>query len=422
MPAKFIGRRYELGLLEEEFKRSNASLIAIYGRRRVGKTRLVEEFSRDKTCWKFDGLENQPKAKQIDLFLKTLAGHSKDPLIKTASCKDWIDAFKLLDEAIAKTSHKHNMIVFFDELPYMANRRHEMISELKWAWDNLWAGKENFTLVLCGSVASFMVDSVINSSALYGRITQEICLKPLSLTECYDFYRGKRSQREIIELYMFCGGIPAYLAQIDDRESVAVNINRLAFCKDGYFTAEFERIFKDVFHEDRVYKKIILLLCRHKSLKGTELLEIMSMTEGSNFNRYLDNLEIAGFVKGYAPCGRPESSKLKRYKIDDEYIHFYFKFIKPNLKKVATDTVGDIFSMIMSSSSYQSWAGFAFDTCCDSSFNFYPIQNDSACFYQTPQRRTSKRNKRKRRHGRKHGAGSIPNGLLDADDDWLVCF
>lgn len=364
MSVKFTGRCHELDILRRECERTRASLIAIYGRRRVGKTRLVEEFCKNKTYWKFDGLENQPKAKQIKLFLKTLAGYTKNPLVETAHCKDWIDVFKLLDSEINKTSHKHNMIVFFDELPYMANRRHEMISDLKWAWDNLWSGKEALALIMCGSIASFMVDSVINSSALYGRITLEICLNPLSLSECYDFFLGKKSQREIIELYMFCGGIPAYLTQFDNNESVALNINRLAFCKDGYFTTEFERIFKDVFHEDRIYKKIILLLCKYKSLKIAELLKIMSMTAGSSFNRYLDNLEIAGFVRGYAPSGRPESSKLKRYKIDDEYIHFYFKFIKPNSKKIASNTTGNLFSRIISSSAYQSWAGFAFERLC----------------------------------------------------------
>lgn len=364
MPGKFIGRHYELDLLEREYEKKKASLVAVYGRRRVGKTRLVEEFSRDKVCWKFDGLENQPKAKQIKMFLKTLADYSKNRLLETAACKDWVDAFKLLDVSIAKSSYGYNVIVFFDELPYMANRRHEMISDLKWAWDNLWADKDNFTLILCGSVASFMVESVIKSSALYGRITLEICLKPLGLLECYDFFGGKRSRREIMELYMYFGGIPAYLTQFDNKESVAINVNRLAFCKDGYFTKEFERIFKDVFREEGVYRKIILLLSKYKSLKVAELLEMMSMTEGSNFNRYLENLETAGFVMASVPCGRPESSKLIRYKINDEYIHFYFKFIRPNLKKIFSNVTADLFSKVRILPSYQSWIGLAFERLC----------------------------------------------------------
>ncbi|MFH1654714.1 MAG: ATP-binding protein [Pseudomonadota bacterium] len=361
---KFIGREYEKRVLKEEYDKNSASLIAIYGRRRVGKTRLIEEYYKDKNIWKFEGLENQSKERQISSFLETLADITKNNLYRTAQCKNWIEAFKLLDKAIDETKHKHDMILFLDEIPYMANRRSEMISELTWGWNNLWSKREDFTLVLCGSIASFMVDSVINSSSLYGRINLEICLQPLSIKETYDFFEGKRSQREIMNLYMFCGGIPAYLMQFENNRSVAVNINKLALSKDGYFTKEFDRIFKDVFHEDKVYRKMIMLFSKYKSLKATELLDALKMTEGGGFQRYLDNLEKAGFIKGYIPCGKPEESKLKRYRLEDEYIHFYFKFIKPNFKKIEKNLEENLFSQIMRSRKYQAWQGLAFERLC----------------------------------------------------------
>ena len=361
---KFIGRVYEQALLKKQSEKGVASLIAVYGRRRVGKTCLIEESYKNRTVWKFDGLEKESKEKQISAFLSSLSKYAKDSLYETAACKNWLDVFKLLDRAINESKQKYQTVIFFDELPYMANRRTEMISDLKWAWDNLWSNKKGFTLVLCGSVASFMVDSVINSSALYGRINMEICLKPFLLEEVYEFFGKRRSQREIINLYMFCGGIPAYLALFDDKISVAANINALAFCKDGYFINEFQRIFKDVFYEDRVYKKIILLFSKYKSLKVTELLSLLSMSEGSGFNRYLDNLERAGFIKSYVPLGSPDSSKLKRYQLEDEYLYFYYKFIKPNLKKIENNTNKDLFSLIMFSRAYQSWAGLAFERVC----------------------------------------------------------
>lgn len=361
----FIGRRHEHGLLsKQEEKKDGGNLIVVYGRRRVGKTRLIEEFYREKNLWKFDGLERQPKAKQIRSFLSTLAKHAKNPLYETADCKDWLDVFKLLDQAIQKSPQKHPITLFFDELPYMANGRSEMISDLKWAWDNLWSKKTGLTLVLCGSVASFMVDSVINSSALYGRIQLEICLKPLRLQDCFEFFGGKCSHRELINLYMFCGGIPTYWNQFGGNASIAEEINRLAFCKDGFFTKEFERVFKDIFHEDRVYKKIIVLFAKYKSLKAAELLELLDMSGGSGFNRYLDNLEKAGFIKSCFPPGKPDTSKLKRYRLEDEYLHFYFKFIQPNLKKIETNTKKNLFADVMRSRSYQSWAGLAFERLC----------------------------------------------------------
>lgn len=361
---RFIGRAYEMGLLKRQGEKKNAGLIAIYGRRRVGKTRLVEECYKNKILWKFDGLEKQSKERQIHTFLETLSKHTANRLYATAKCGDWLDVFKLLDRAINEAKTKNKIVLFFDELPYMANKRSEMISDLKWAWDNLWSNREDFTLVLCGSVASFMVDSVINSSALYGRINLEICLTPFSLKECSDFFGGKRSHREIINLYMFCGGIPAYLALFDNKFSMACNINQLAFCKDGYFTNEFQRIFKDVFYEDSIYKKIILSFSKHRSLKVTELLKLLSMAEGSGFNRYLGNLEKAGFIKGYVPCGSPDSSKLKRYRLEDEYLHFYYKFIKPNVKMIEGNTDKDLYSHTIQSRTYQSWAGLAFERLC----------------------------------------------------------
>lgn len=358
---RFIGRGHEREILKERWEKSAASLIVVYGRRRVGKTRLIEEFYKDKNLWKFDGLEREPKSKQIRSFLATLSHLTQNPLIATAACKDWIDVFKLLDKAIGDSPHKYRVAVLFDELPYMANRRTEMVSDLKWAWDNLWSKKEGFHLILCGSVASFMVDNVIHSSALYGRVDLEINLKPMMLKECRDFFGGRYSDMELIQLYMFCGGIPAYWTQIDKSQSIASNINRLAFLKDGYFVGEFGRIFKDIFREEKIYKKIIMLFCKYKSLKTTELLATLGMSGGSGFNRYLDHLEKAGFIKGFVPCGYPIDSKLHRYRLEDEYLHFYFKFIHPNLKKIGDDTDDNIFAKLARTNSYQSWAGLAFE-------------------------------------------------------------
>ncbi|MBI5300320.1 MAG: AAA family ATPase [Deltaproteobacteria bacterium] len=360
----FIDRPYEEGLLKERWGKSAASLIVVYGRRRVGKTRLIEEFYKDKKIWKFDGLEREPKSKQIRQFLATLSEYTRNPLFATAECRDWLDAFKLLDKAVQDSSGGYRMAIFLDELPYMANRRAEMISDLKWAWDNLWSKRNGFTLILCGSVASFMVDNVIHSSALYGRVDLEIHLKPLLLKDAREFFADRYSPIELVQLYMFCGGIPAYWLQIDQASSVASNINRLCFLRDGYFTGEFGRIFKDVFHEERTYRKIIMLFSKFRSLKTAELLDLLQMSGGSGFQRYLDNLEKAGFIKNYVPCGYPIESTLRRYRLEDEYLHFYFKFIRSNSKKIGDNVGENIFAGIMQTRSYQSWAGLAFERLC----------------------------------------------------------
>lgn len=364
IPHHFVGRQFELNTLQQEYDRPAASLVAMYGRRRIGKTRLITEFYKDKHLWRFDGIEGAPKPKQIQAILRQLSHYAKNESFASASCTDWIDLFKIIDKAIAQSSQKYRATLFLDELPYMANRQSALVSALKWAWDNLWCNQPNFTLVLCGSIASFMIKKVVKSSALYGRISLEICLQPLLLPEVMDFFGHKKSVREICNLYMVCGGIPEYLRQINPRESVAQNIARLAFCKDGYFTQEFDRLFKDIFAEERVYKKIIMALAKYKSLKAPELTKILHLSGGGGFMEYLENLESAGFVRSIVPWDKPDDSKLKRFQLSDEYLLFYFQFVYPNLKKIRENNNISSAISYASSRAYPAWTGFAFERLC----------------------------------------------------------
>jgi len=360
-PSKFIGRRHELGLLTREYEKKGASLIVLYGRRRVGKTRMVTEFYKDKSLWHFDGLEVGGKAVQIRNFMNQLSTHTDNDIYKSVGCSSWLDALKLLDKVVSESKEGYKRTIFFDEFQYMAARQEELVAALKWAWDNLWQDKEGFTMVLCGSVASFMLKKVVESSSLYGRIKLEICLKPISIPETYDFFGGKKSIREICDLYMFCGGIPEYLLQINPKESIFQNISRLAFAKDGYFLREFDRIFKDTFSEEKIYRKIITALSKYKSLKIPELTGMLKVSGGGGFVDYMQNLESAGFVRSVVPWNRPQDSKLRRYQLDDEYIFFYFKFIYPNLKKIENNQDINWGISLLKGPVYKSWAGFAFE-------------------------------------------------------------
>lgn len=360
----FTGRTHEWELLQNQHVKNTASLVIMYGRRRVGKTRLITEFYRDKNLWRFDGVEGLKKLEQIRNILSGLSKITSNNLYDSISCQRWIELFKIMDRAIQDSPHQYRMTLFFDELPYMANQQTELVSALKWAWDNLWQDKSGFTLVLCGSIASFMVKKVLKSSALYGRISLEICLKPFSLMEVSNFFQNKKSPREICQLYMFCGGVPEYLRHINPRESASLNMASLAFLKDGYFVDEFDRLFKDVFHEERIYKRIIQALAKYKSLKVPELTKILKVSSGGGFVEYLENLELAGFVKSIVPWDKSEDSKLKRYRLDDEYLLFYFKFIYPELRKIRENTDARMALRFLNSKSHDIWAGFAFERLC----------------------------------------------------------
>lgn len=372
MRRKFIGRDYEIGLLSDEKKKAvdRASLIVVYGRRRVGKTRLITEFYRDNNLWKFDGIENDGKQGQIKNILDQLSIYTGDVYYKSVLCTSWIDLLRLLDRALASTKNRYNAAVLLDELSYMASREQELVAALKWAWDNLWQDKKGFTLILCGSVASFMVNKVLKSSSLYGRINLEICLRPLSLPEVWDFFGRRKSIKEICNLYMFCGGVPEYLNQIDPAKSVSENIVELALTREGYFIHEFDRIFKDIFREEQIYKKIILVLSKNKNLKVPEMTNLLKVSKGGGFIECLENLELAGFIKEMSPFDRPQESKLKRYRLEDEYLHFYFKFIFPNLDKIQEVSGSSFAHTLLTGASYKSWAGFAFERLCLKHVNF----------------------------------------------------
>lgn len=364
IPQPFVGRRFELTLLQQEYDKPTASLVVMYGRRRIGKTRLITEFYADKHLWRFDGIEGAPKSRQIRAILKQLSQRLRTESYAALVCTDWIDLFKIIDRAIAQSPQKYCTTLFLDELPYMANRQSELVSALKWAWDNLWCNKPDYTLVLCGSIASFMIKKVVKSSALYGRISLEICLRSLLVPEVMDFFGKKKSIREVCNLYMICGGIPEYLRQINPKESIAHNMARLAFCKDGYFTQEFDRLFKDILAEERIYKRIIMTLAKYKSLKAPELTSILKVSGGGGFMEYLDNLESAGFVRSIVPWDRLDDSKLKRFQLSDEYLLFYFQFVYPHLKKIRDNTHIASAIAYATSRAYATWTGFAFERLC----------------------------------------------------------
>ncbi|MFH1653315.1 MAG: ATP-binding protein [Pseudomonadota bacterium] len=361
---QFIGREYELRLMREEYEKPNSSLVVVYGRRRVGKTRLITEFYKDKNIWKFDGIENENKPTQIKRILEQLSSFSGNNIYATIRCNDWIELLKIIDQAISQSPEKYNKTIFFDEFQYMASRQTELVAAVKWAWDNLWQDKHGFTLVLCGSVASFMINNVVKSSSLYGRVKLEICLQPLSIPEVSEFFGGKKAIREICDLYMFCGGVPEYLLQINPDDAVYQNIAKLGFTKDGYFVHEFDRIFKDIFREEKIYKQIVLLLSKYKSLKIPELTDELNVSGGGGFVDYMENLETAGFVKSIIPLNKAEDSRLKRYRLFDEYLLFYFKFVYPNLKRIKDNTDQNFGLEVLKGRRYKSWSGFAFERLC----------------------------------------------------------
>ncbi len=358
----FKGRKEEIAKLEELCQGKESKLVCIYGRRRVGKSTLIKEFAikAKSSLYLFEGIEDQHTPEQIKHFSEVLSKYLDDELIAKAEFRTWNELFYLLNSRLLNRKNKNKKIIIaFDELQWMAAKQSKLISLIKYFWDNVWK-EHNIVLILCGSVATFMVDKVIHSKALYGRINCELLLQPLDLEETRLLFQNKRSSAEILKYSMIFGGIPKYIEEINLNRSLRQNMQRLCFEANGYMVDEFEKIFYSQFKETQTYIRIVELL-NHKKLSLNEIAAKLKMTKSGGLQRYIINLEKAQIISSYQPSiVLYKSNKNLRYGIIDEYIIFYFKFIKPNRKLIKKNTNKDLFIKLCESQ-WLPWLGLAFE-------------------------------------------------------------
>jgi len=352
------GRKLELGQLEAAYKKNKGSLVAIYGRRRIGKSYLVKHFGLEKEFWSFEGLESQGTQMQIKHFTRQMQIYTKDDFLSQTKFTNWTQVFKYMTDKI--NGSKKKIVIFFDEFQWMAANQSGLVSILKYYWDNRWL-KSNVMIILCGSIASFMVEKVIKSKALYGRIDLELNIAELPPSDVVNFFSKNKSLHEVLLYNLVLGGVPKYYEILNLKESFDKNIQHLAFSKSGYLFNDYEKIFYSQFKEHQTYEKIIKFLSG-----GPKDLELISkhlkMPSGGGVKRYLKNLELARFIKVYSPIQKTKTNVFK-YKVIDEYLVFYFKYILPNRKQILDSTYQNTFSAKIKPS-WASWLGIAFENFC----------------------------------------------------------
>ncbi|MFM8454129.1 MAG: AAA family ATPase, partial [Gammaproteobacteria bacterium] len=267
-----IGRLEEQAILEQAYESLQAELIAIYGRRRVGKTYLVKEFFKqkpEKDCLFFyiTGLKNATKKIQINLFMQELSTtFYGDSFIGKA--KSWMDAIQELHKVIIQNTKQFSkkIIIFFDEVPWLADKKSGFLMALEYYWNRHWSDNPLVKIMLCGSSASWIVNKVVrNKGGLHNRITHRIELMPFKLLETKKFLEAqnfKLSLFLILKLYFFIGGIPYYLKQLNPDYSVDENINKLFFEKKGLFFDEFDEVFSSLFDHANTYKELVTLVAK----------------------------------------------------------------------------------------------------------------------------------------------------------------
>jgi len=331
----------------------------VYGRRRIGKTRLVQEAFRGVRIYDFEGLEGESSAKQRQNFRTTLFRHTRREEHRVAAATDWADLLVLLMEHIGQEP----CVLFFDEFQWMTAGRRELVSKLKLVWDR-YARSTRAHLILCGSVSSFLVRKVLRSRALYGRVDQVIDLGPLTFPEAREGFFRRRNILEALEYYLAVGGVPKYLELFDDRRSTRLNLARLCFRPGAYFLDELERLFVSHFGKVPHYRKIVRLLSRKGFATRQEIGRHLGLHSGGQLSDLLEDLCLAGLTTAYSPVHNPDSTYLRRYRIADPFIRFHDRFIRPHQHKISRSAEGLPLHKALPENRYKPYLGLAFEHFC----------------------------------------------------------
>lgn len=356
-----VGRYYEVGRLKESLKSEDSELVAVYGRRRVGKTYLIRNILTDHMVFEFTGLNGANRGEQIKVFFKQLETVSKR-MKNNPIPSDWGDAFDLLKTYIKGLRSKGKKVIFIDELPWLDTHKSGFLMHLGHFWNTFCEKRKDILLVVCGSAASYMVQKIVsNKGSLHARLTYKLLLKPFTLAETREYLKSKNihwDSYSIIQLYIALGGIPHYLSKVKKGQSVVQNIQRLCFDTNGDLQNEFNEIFESLFAHSATHKQIVKTLATcNKGISRNELIANTGYSGGGHFTKALEELVVSGFVSDYPALSK--KSKMTLYRLSDEFSRFYLKYMEPNKKQGK-----NFWKTLSQSQSYLSWSGFNFETIC----------------------------------------------------------
>jgi hypothetical protein len=356
---RFVGRDFERTSLLEAAQSQEAIIIVVYGRRRIGKTELVEQTFRDRNLLKLEGVEGGDIQAQIKRVLFQLSKALNQRFIEHLNFTTWYQVFDYLAEIVSDGV----WTLYFEEVQWLAEYKNDFISDLKLAWDNQLRRNPNLIIVLCGSAPSFMINQVVHSKSLYNRSIYEIHLSEFNLNEIR-CYLNHRSEREIMDAYLTVGGVPEYLKRINKHSSIQIGICENSFKKNSYFSAEHEKIFISSFAKNIHYKLIVEYLSQEKFSERSGIEKALEIKSGGNLTDVLNDLSLCGFIEKYTPYNADENSKLARYCIADNYLRFYFKFIRPIIDDIDHGSFNQSPTDALNKESYQKWLGYAFERFC----------------------------------------------------------
>lgn len=301
-----VGRKNEVGILNEKLKSARAEFVAVYGRRRVGKTYLIRNVFEGKFTFRITGLAQASLADQLSNF--NLALKEQYPGRRTKNATTWMEAFQQIRKVI-ENSKKKKKVIFIDELPWFDTMHSGFIAALEHFWNSWASGRKDILLLVCGSAASWMINTLINNKGgLHNRVTQKLKLKPFTLGECEELLKQKKitlDHYQLVQLYMVLGGIPFYWDAVKKELSASQNINKICFEQNGLLINEFNNLWKSLFEKAERHEAIVTALAKkNKGLTREEISEESKLSNGGGLTRLLDELEESGFIRRYIPLAK----------------------------------------------------------------------------------------------------------------------
>lgn len=354
-----IGREYEMQLINTACNSEKVELVAVYGRRRVGKTYLVRQMFNNNFAFSFTGMYDTSRTVQLEQFRKSLERYSQKHVNKL---KDWFAAFDAL-RLYLESLHSERIIVFLDELPWMDTPKSNFIAAFSFFWNDWAATVPNLKFIVCGSATTWMLSHIIgDKGGLYGRVSRPICLTPFTLRETALFLREIKgmeiSNIQVLDIYMILGGIPYYLNMLEKGLPIDVCVDHLFFQQGAPLRHEFDFLFRSLFKDSTMYRKTVeVLATKMKGMSRKELIKAMKIKEGGKLTEVLSNLIKCDFIRKYSAIGKSERDA--QYQLTDLFSLFHIKYVANSNGQDES-----FWSNLHGDGRRNAWCGYAFEQVC----------------------------------------------------------
>lgn len=367
---RIICRQAEMKKLEDMFLSKKPQFLAVYGRRRIGKTFLIRSFFEKRKCLFFSatGIKEGSYRDQLSHFAERIGEVFLGGIVPAVPT-NWDKAFKQLNDAINHSDKNKKIIIFLDEIPWMATKKSKLLQTLDYYWNQYWSRNGCIKLIICGSSASWIIDKIINNKGgLHNRVTDTIYLQPFNLLETEKYLLSnhvKLNRKQLTDIYMMMGGVPFYLSKIKPGCSSIEMVENLVFTENSFFIKEFDNLFSSLFEDSGAHIEIIKTIAQSREGIGQEALfkKLKKTSKGHSGVTRLKALEEAGFILSFTPHFHKKRGVY--YRITDEYTLFYLHWIEPLKRSQMSRALEKGYWKTMTQTpQWYSWSGYAFESIC----------------------------------------------------------